>query len=413
MKTRSSLRCARSAPSIHSARSIRSAFSLIEILLAIAILLVALLGVAAVFPRVLLTQQDASRSVSALPQEEQAKATLLARERTGPEFWTAWAEQAPANLPGNPPIPAPPEGVFTLPIDGRWHVPSIFADDIPSFPVTGVPTLPVPHGSLVIGTVIREAQQAFGSNAATPFLRDRRVIIPLKERLRLDNPDSPTSAGSVWDIAIRRAKRRDFGGNLSPGFSPIAGNSQVDSSVQIAVFVRPLDSRLGVIPGEQNNSVKSLREALYSRWGALPASDRRLPVSAGATDGIPTNDGLFVDRSYSNLMRAEVSVGISSTNNTGQLLEVFEIEGALPNDNPLAPPGRFEELIRFMRVPGQVLVSAIDGSVIEVAASTASDPLTTVRLTKPVTTFGIVYQVVFSPQKPSRVSVFVANPPGR
>lgn len=390
---------------------IRSAFSLIEILLAIAILLIALLGVAAVFPRVLLTQQDASRSVSALPQEEQAKAALLARERTGPEFWTAWAEQSPANPTVNPPIPAPPAGAIPLPFDGSWYVPPITTDDT-TYPAAGLPTLPVPHGSLVIGTVIREAQQAFGSNAATPFLRDRRIIIPLKERLRLDNPDSPTSAGSVWDIAIRRATPRDFGGDLAPDFLPIPGNSPVDTRVQIAMFVRPLDSRLGVIPGEQNNSVKSLREALYSRWGALPAADRRLPLAVDATEGVPTNDGLYQDRIYSNLLVASILPGTSPTNNTFQLLDVFDIDGATPSANPVTAPGRFENLIRFMRVPGQILVGD-DGSVIEVAASMASDPLTTVRLTKPLTTFGNSYQVVFSPQKPSRVSVFMANPPGR
>lgn len=387
---------------------IRSAFSLIEILLAIAILLIALLGVAAVFPRVLLTQQDASRSVSALPQEEQAKAALLARERTGPEFWTAWAEQSPANPTVNPPIPAPPAGAIPLPFDGSWYVPPITTDDT-TYPAAGLPTLPVPHGSLVIGTVIREAQQAFGSNAATPFLRDRRIIIPLKERLRLDNPDSPTSAGSVWDIAIRRMTFRDFGGNFG---QILPGNAPVDSRVQIAMFVRPLDSRLGVIPGEQNNSVKSLREALYSRWGALPAADRRLPLAVDATEGIPTNDGLYQDRIYSNLLLASISVGTSTTNNTGQLLEVFDIDGETPSANPLTAPGRYEDLIRFMRVPGQILVGD-DGSVIEVAASMASDPLTSVRLAKPLTTFGLGYQVVFSPQKPSRVSVFMANPPGR
>jgi hypothetical protein len=64
-----------------------------------------------------------------------------------------------------------------------------------------------------------------------------------------------------------------------------------------------------------------------------------------------------------------------------------------------------------MRSPGQLLVDG-SGNVLEVAAYRPGDPENSVRLTKPATAF-LLGEVVFSPQKPSRVNVFVVSPGGQ
>lgn len=364
------------------------AFTLIEVLLSAAILLIALLGVAAVFPRVLLTQQDASRTVAAIPQEQRAIAALLGRTAAGQEFWTEWAAQAPVIPPAN--VPLPP-GATTLPQSGAWYVPPIFGEARLLLPGAAI----VPHGALVLGTITREIAQNFNT-APQGVLVDRRVVIPLGERLRLETPNAPFSSGSVWDLGVRRLVGRDFGGTAP---AAVSGNSLPDTRVQIAVFVRPLDPRLSVIPGEANNAVKNVREALLTRFEGLGADDRRLPLAASPTEG-PSFDGLFNDRIYSNLMVLPVLPGFTPSATNGQLLQLFNYGNA--------GPFPFETLMALLRVPGQQLVDD-DGNVLIVAASNASDPADSVRLTKPLVNFNIS-QVLVSPQKPSRVYVFVVNP---
>ena len=414
-----------------SARTpVRSAFSLIEVLLATAILLVALLGVAAVFPRVLLTQQDAARAVSSLTQEAQARSALLARGLTGPEFWFDWASQPAAgdiNTQGLVTMPVltnrtadnPSTGCAQLPSDGSWFIPFVSAEPRALYSGTRLSgNLLVPSGGLVLGTILQGSQVRFNTQTNDPsYDRDMRVVIPLRERLRLDNPSAAYTTGSVWDIAVRRMVPRDFRG-AAPADSA-AGNLGFDGRVQIAMFVRPLDPRLSIIPGEAANAVKTIRQALYNGvtanggFDALAAADKRLPVSS--VDGVgPALDGLFDGRVYSNLMKAFVSPDVRSS----QLLRVSAIYGAdlaatggvaLPTAN--TQQSAFASLIRLMRTPGQALVDA-SGNVHEVAAYRAGDPEDSVRLTKPATAF-VLGEVVFSPQKPGRVNVFVVSPGGQ
>ncbi len=409
---------------------VRSAFSLIEVLLATAILLVALLGVAAVFPRVLLTQQDAARSVSSLTQEAQARSALLARSATGPEFWFDWASQPSAGdistqgvvtmpLLTNRTADNPSTGCAQLPADGSWFIPYVSAAPRSLYSGTRLNgSLLVPSGGLVLGTILQGSQVRFNTQTNDPsYDRDMRVVIPLRERLRLDNPSAAYTTGSVWDIAVRRVAPRDFRGAVPADYT--AGNLGFDGRVQISMFVRPLDPRLSIIPGEAANAVKTIRQAMYNGvsanggFDALPDAQKRLPVSS--VDGVgPALDGLFDGRVYSNLMKAFVSPDGTSS----QLLRVSAIYGsdlaatggvALPSANTQQSP--FASLIRLMRTPGQVLVDA-NGNLHEVAAYRAGDPEDSVRLTKPATAF-VLGEVVFSPQKPSRVNVFVVSPGGQ
>ena len=408
---------------------IRSAFSLIEVLLATAILLVALLGVAAVFPRVLLTQQNAARSVSSLTQEAEARSALLARDSTGPEFWFDWASQAAAGdittqgvvtmpLLTNRTADNPVTGCAQLRADGSWFIPYVSASPRSLYSGTRLTgSLPVPAGGLVLGTILQGSQVRFNTQVNDPsYDRDMRVVIPLRERLRLDSPSAAYTTGSVWDIAVRRVAPHDFRGNI-PADST-AGNLGFDGRVQIAMFVRPLDPRLSIVPGEAANAVKTIRQALYNGvtasggFDALLPAEKRLPVSAFADGAGPALDGLFEGRLYSNLMKAFVSPdGLSA-----QLLRVSAIYGAdlaltgvRPTANTQNSP--FATLIRLMRTPGQMLVDA-NGNIHEVAAYRAGDPDNSVRLTKPATAF-VLGEVVFSPQKPSRVNVFVVSPGGQ
>lgn len=384
MNKRNDTKCAPAA----KARCAAGGFTLIEVLLSAAILLIALLGVAAVFPRVLLTQQDASRTVAAIPQEQRAIAALLGRTAAGQEFWTEWAAQAPFIATVTPTLPP---GATILPQSGAWYVPQVVGQARPLLPGAAI----VPHGGLVLGTITQEFSQNFNT-AARDILVDRRVVIPLGERLRLETPNAPFSSGSVWDMGVRRLVARDFAGTAP---AAVSGNSSPDTRVQVAVFVRPLDPRLSVIPGEANNAVKNVREALLTRFEGLGADDRRLPLAASPTEG-PSFDGLFNDRIYSNLMVLPVLPGFTPSATNGQLLQLFNYGNA--------GPFPFETLMALLRVPGQQLVDD-DGNVLIVAASNASDPADSVRLTKPLVNFNIS-QVLVSPQKPSRVYVFVVNP---
>ena len=410
--------------------SVGPAFSLIEVLLATAILLVALLGVAAVFPRVLLTQQDAARSVSSLTQEAQARSALLARDSTGPEFWFDWASQAAASDitdQGGVTMPVLTNrtadnlvtGCAQLPADGSWLIPNVSAAPRSLYSGTRLAgNLLVPSGGVVLGTILQGSQVRFNTPNNDPsYDRDMRVVISLRERLRLDNPGAAYTTGSVWDVAVRRVAPRNFRGN--PLADSSAGNLGFDGRVQIAMFVRPLDPRLSIVPGESPTAVKTIRQALYNGvtanggFEALAPADRRLPVSA--VDGVgPSLDGLFNGRVYSNLMKAFVSPDVGSS----QLLRVSAIYGAdlaatggvaLPTANTQNSP--FATLVRLMRTPGQMLIDG-SGNLHEVAAYRPGDPENSVRLTKPATAF-VLGEVVFSPQKPSRVNVFVVSPGGQ
>lgn len=379
--------CPSPAPRRTLATRARAAFTLIEVLLATAMVVIALLGVAALFPRVLRSQMDAAQSASSIPQDENARASILGRAETGSAFWRDWADQASNS---NQPY---------LPLDASWLIPDVFATN------TTLPGgLTVPAGGIWLGTITTQRQRKFRDTADLVYQRDQRVVIPLEERLRLETPDNTVSIGSVWDIAVRRTgiKYEPLldAGRLNP-------RTEDSSRVQVVVFVRPIDPNIRTGSSTTGQPL-TIKQSLNLRDASIPAADRRLPVSEDANGQGPTLDGTFNNRRYSNLAALEVQ----AVRGNPQLLRVIGWDTAHGYPNNRFPIATAQ---RLARQGGQTLVDNL-GNILKVAPPADDDLPEFIRLATPLNesivggTTSPIFQVIFSPQKPLRVSTFIANP---
>lgn len=220
------------------------AFSLVEILVAVIVLGLGLLGLAALFPVVIREQRIGTDNVTGVLVGNAARATLKtmnwdqAATGSGANVWAALRDSADDDaLGGN----GGDRGAGELNDLGRWVVPEVR---------TSVTSFYHP-GSTMIG------------DPGTPT---GRAGIQLGSRLY----PSQGEPQFVWDIAVQRVS--DF--NLS---TP----SQFDT-VRCAVFVRRIDQRIRLAEGE------TLRSSLLS---PATAANRRLPIAENA-NGLPTGDGI-------------------------------------------------------------------------------------------------------------------------
>ncbi|MCE7974053.1 MAG: prepilin-type N-terminal cleavage/methylation domain-containing protein [Leptolyngbya sp. PLA1] len=245
------------ARSLAHAASGRRGFSLIEVLIAVVVLSLGLLGLAAVFPVVVTQQRRASDSVQGVSLERSAGEALLNDTRlTQPSY-------GPLVNPDNR------FGWDMLIGDTAWSDREqwVLAEDTDA------------------SSPLEYAGGQLNFRAGTTL----RYSMPAVQRV---NPKTESAGGGtdpkyVWDFVARRV---DAGFDLND-----AGPSQAeqraameDDNVQVALFVRRIDS--GIRKGP-NSLLALIRNAAV------------LPVAVSPATGAPTNDGRG---DYSEIRRIDV-----------------------------------------------------------------------------------------------------------
>ena len=230
------------------AQRLAAAFSLIEVLIAILILALGLLGLGAVIPVVVREQRVASQATRAVIAANNAKAYLQARpdlnrlvgdaggsrgggggpsmggsSQVNPMGFGVWLEKLSWST----------DGLWVMPADGLWDSSYKAAGDLR------------PPGSV-------------------------RTTIPLVDRLWPD-PSSGADPLLVWDFVARRV----------PGATP-PHRDEVERTIEIAVFVRRLDPAMRVPPGRTRLQVLTGQ--------GVTSQQMRRAVGVEPSSG-PTGDG--------------------------------------------------------------------------------------------------------------------------
>ncbi len=276
------------------------AFSLVEVLIAVIVLSLGLLGLAAVFPTVVRQQQSALDSVEGLTiastvegilrrdgkltradllsnkqvRGERASfgrypgVTLYTTDTDAPQFWMGWR---------------------TLVNDRAW---SPLGEWAPVGNVAAGGLAIDPAGTLTLGT----PRDGAGDWDLPPGVSEIRggVVIPVWERLLPNGTGSAEQPKYVWDVVARRV---DTGVphpvQGDPLLNPRSELDRVrlamtyfDDAVELAVFVRRIDNGIRVPTGQRLHEVLTYR--VDQGGGVQPAS--RVPVGADS-NGLPTFDG--------------------------------------------------------------------------------------------------------------------------
>lgn len=387
----------------------RSAFSLIEVLVSVVVLALGLLGLAAVFPTVVRQQRLASDGVEGASLERSVR---------------EWISNHDAMKAGVFPGAVPNQGVYaaderrgwtTLLGDAEWsdmvntdnsNLPTFWsyqgqwvAPNISSSPAGGINIDPT-TGDVVIG----ESPSYDDTHAA--FFAG--VPVPLIERL-IPTPDL---AGSVvprfvFDFAARRI---DVGVQraANPTDAQFVNFASNDDQIEIAVFVRRIDSSIRVAQGS------TLTKVLLGR--SVGPNDRRVPVAADAANR-PTNDGqgLPGSRNYSGILIANFALEDELTNQPSMRTNRIVLEpvtGLTQPNNVRAIVGLLEQVgQKFVAPDGTVhTVRGISDAVVGTSTvrSLLIDPALSEHVLELAQTDPTQLRMVVTPQVPA--AVFVVRP---
>lgn len=301
-------------------RGRRRGFSLIEILIAIIILALGLLGIGSVFPVVIREQKQSQDRIFATLAEANVRAALRGfDELNKPIEYLPPLDQVDVDFPAvtarvtgwavlkedwnyrnaiaNNPFPNLPPELLTPPVfnfspEGQWETfwgvwnestaPTaantyartgriVFVDqdsDVPAeaedFPLEELESR---RNALVLAG-------ATTTNLAL-FREFRKLSIPLSARLSAIGGSADDDPTYVWDLVARRKIE-----------------APDPRALQVAVFIRRLDPRLRPVSrgnlATAGNETYSVREQILNE--ALPLAIKRLPVGE-SPDGLPTFDG--------------------------------------------------------------------------------------------------------------------------
>jgi prepilin-type N-terminal cleavage/methylation domain-containing protein len=345
-------------------------FTLVEILFAVLVLAIALLGLGAFFPTVIRTQQVAQDATLGVVAAQSAEAVLRGRVYRTPTGALGFEEYLG--------VAARAQSSF-LPDDSSW--------------VLGVPDTDIgPDGTaaLIIGN--------------DPILSPR---ISLGDRLYPLDDAGVSEPKLVWDAAFRRLVPRGAGTLDAAG----------SDAVQVAIFVRRVDPRLRAPQGVP--IFRAIQDA------SLTAAQRRWPVSASLTAsslGEPSLDGRVVGEEgtnlvYSQIMPVEVEfAGYQAGPRVVRpdLLRLTRVLGTFQGMD-------LERAFELMSQPGQQIVDNFGNiySVLGPEPEGSGVGPNTVRISPPVpegvrTTVNgnpaTLYQVLMTPQVPAAVRVFTVKP---
>jgi prepilin-type N-terminal cleavage/methylation domain-containing protein len=266
----------------------RHAFSLIEVMMAVLILGLGLLGLGAIMPVVVKQQRQGADWVQGTMAAQSAMATVQGNARINAEFWRTWAQTKP-NLSGLIPPLTPAEQNFSnlIPEGSKWWV--LRADAL--------------TGSIALGP--SRSTENFNDNV----FQKQSVQIPLADRVYPTASAGVVKPNFVFDMAVRRLAPRDL--TATPPVVPEGA-----SKVQVAIFVRRVDPEIRVyVPGSSpprylpSNADHDFAYFLALTDISRPTVERRWPVSeeTGIALGEPTLSGRFEDARYSQLLGVEVT----------------------------------------------------------------------------------------------------------
>lgn len=363
-------------------RTVR-AFSLIEVLIAVLVLALGLLGLAAVFPVVIAQQRDAvDRTRGAIVSD--AVTNLLDEARNFVSF-DGLRRDFYFGTDGSAPPPCwSGSDLNPVNVDYLWE-PTWQWDGAPANhwkdSLTDQPVSPADdfydYGTVLVGfgaTWPRDCSAAVWPGAKEQF------DIPVTARL-FPQPYSGEEPQYVWDIVPRRTR----GGGVGTG-------------LELAVFVRRIDPRIAVPSGFTLSDVLSSNPR-------IPPGKWRLPLGVDS-NGRPTGNG--------------ADIGGSSSVYSVPMTMPVEVRSEKPTQVVLASSAPQDVSIwrSYVMVPGQTLVDNLghvlrvvripegDGSAfaVEVDRTYSTSETDFVFGTHPRGTR--VEQVLFTPQRPVRVFTY-------
>lgn len=345
-------------------------FSLIEVLFAVLILGIALLGLGAFFPSVIKQQRTASDATFGVLAAQSARAQVFGysafSEPLSPTdnrtVLKAWAQK-----PLNSPFPIARGNAN----DGAWTV--------------------VPVNTNTGAMLVDPISPSLGSFA-----------IAMADRLYPGDGSLAKEPQYIWDMAVRRtvpvpATRSE----IPPG----------SDDVQIAVFVRRLDQRIRV-PRD-----KSMFQVLNPE---STTDIRRWPLSVSKTTGLSNQDGRTDNSTYSTPIVVRVQFGSSSQGGTTAATTVrdrLRIGKYVSASSPAIESIEDKNVFTICSQAGQKLVDNLGNVYTVLGPDTRtelqSDPTKDVRIT-PAVAPGVnknqLFEVVLTPQIPAEVLVFSVNP---
>ncbi len=291
-------------------------FSLVEVLIAILVLAIGLLGLGAIFPAVIAEQRNAFSVIEGENVASSAHVMLENRELLDLALLgDGFNREAPADR-----------------YSYEWVVPQ----DGQNFYGWNSPT-PGLSGAIGFATGIWSFDR---NNDLSLSTADQNLThLPTTARL-FPQPYTGLDPKYVWDVALRREPASD--------------------QLQAAIFVRRIDQRIKV-----PNSY-SMSDVLTNQGATALPTDAVLPVAIDQTSGRPVvDDGMEANFVYAAIQMLEVEVHEEHLN------WLF-----IPNDQPIGA-GNADTSINFATETGQMLVdnTGVVRTVVGPAVADAGDPL--------------------------------------
>jgi Tfp pilus assembly protein PilV len=366
------------------------AFSLVEVLLAILILALGLLGLGAVIPVVVKQQRTAADTTLGVTAAKDAQAALLSRPEFNPSSVSTTLPNAWDHL---------------LADTNNWSTSGNNVDDHLWHPWERPRNFMTPD----TGDMNFNNQSSASGQRVTLLMRDRlwpsTSMQVVETELRGEDRYRPQF---VWDFVARRVRTGTIvvGGNITNG---------VPEAVQVALFVRRID--LGIrIPRPATGPQPTLRDVLTGppEPAGVTNADRCVPVAVvDSTNPTPTNRGcngpgartyagfLTLDATFNGTRRnrIELSHGGLSTQGNQELLMTLASQ---PNQKLV---DNFGNVYTVLHVDEQL------SSSVAVTVVVSPEVPTSVNVPPAAPTVDDFRQVVFTPQVPGAVRVFTVTRP--